>query len=226
MGFSFVQGACSTATYPASLAFGSNNTAGNIIIVIWGGSTDADRLTVSDSKGNTYFPLFRPDYWTVISQPGNISSAVWVACNIASGANTVSFSVSSPGQYSQAIILEYSQTAGTVIFGAFAGRGTGGDTVPPIQNLYPIPGTVAGTMILSCYDYNSAHTWTPSGLTSRVSGNSVGGTAMIAADAAFSSYTPTASIAGGSADQTGIVVTMQLAPSSGGGAGGSYGFVG
>jgi Putative Ig domain len=89
----------------ASLAFPSNNTAGNWIGVGIRVGQPNETITVKDSKGNTYHSA------TQINQTGDGDTlAIFYAENIAAGANTVTISVSSADTLRFAI-LEFSGVA-------------------------------------------------------------------------------------------------------------------
>jgi hypothetical protein len=105
----------------SALAFTSNNTAGNTIIVMLecsnGGSVCMTNLT--DSQGNTYRKF------AVVNSSSSWFLYIYVATNIASGANTVT--CNSFGGFQRMAIAEYSGTGTTypirsVSFG-FAGSG-------------------------------------------------------------------------------------------------------
>ena len=67
----------------ASLAFGSANTSGNLIVVyvVW---DNPGTVTVSDTRGNTYTAATARRAWG-----SNWSAQVFYAANIAAGTNTV-----------------------------------------------------------------------------------------------------------------------------------------
>lgn len=75
---------------PATLAFGSNNTAGNIIVVAVVNKTDGTggssiAPSISDSNGNTYNQID-----SAFGFATNAAATLWWASNILGGANTVS----------------------------------------------------------------------------------------------------------------------------------------
>lgn len=99
-----VQHLFGTGGSSTSLAFGSNNTAGNTLVVIeaqTGNSAPFNNVaTISDTQGNTYYSLGS-------QQTSNASSVFWFAPNCKAGANTVTTSVGpSPSQVIE--IIEYS----------------------------------------------------------------------------------------------------------------------
>lgn len=88
-------GSNATQALSAAAAFGSNNTAGNVIVaLVFGANSNTagvamDTPTVTDSQGNTYTQLY-------FLNGGNGSGGpvgVYVATGIKAGANTVAFTV-------------------------------------------------------------------------------------------------------------------------------------
>ena len=81
----------SASTSSLSLAFTSNNTAGNLIIVYAdiSGTSGASVSTVSDARGNTYTSAVGP-----ISNGTDYQFQVWYAKNIPGGSNTVTITYS------------------------------------------------------------------------------------------------------------------------------------
>lgn len=85
-------------------AFDSNNTGGNLIVVMAYFWTNSQTLTVTDTRGNTY------QLASTVSQTSD-GHQIWLyyAENIAGGANTVTASVTgSPAGYAGFVIAEYS----------------------------------------------------------------------------------------------------------------------
>jgi hypothetical protein len=94
------------ATTSGSLAFKSNNTAGNwIAICVRGGNSSSQIFTITDSLGNTYRQATQLGF-TVSA----VTLAIYYVENIKGGANTVTLSqtVSGPLRFA---ILEYSGVA-------------------------------------------------------------------------------------------------------------------
>jgi hypothetical protein len=90
----------------ASVAFKSNNTAGNWIgVVISGSTSNTDTFTVSDSKGNVYHPAL-----VFGGASLNTTLAVYYAENVKAGANAVRV-VPNTGVYLRIAIVEYSGIA-------------------------------------------------------------------------------------------------------------------
>jgi len=105
-----------------SLAFASNNTAGNLIVayVVWNNQGD---VTVSDSRGNPYTSAVGPTLWS-----GCCRAQVFYARNIAGGANTVTTTFQTAvTQFGVLYVLEYSGIDPTVpvdVVAAAAGTGS------------------------------------------------------------------------------------------------------
>ncbi len=80
----------SNSTYPGGvgptgLAFGSNNTAGNLIVVGVQGANNSTDPTITDTRGNTYVKV-----GSATGGNGPAYDYLYYAKNIAAGANTVS----------------------------------------------------------------------------------------------------------------------------------------
>jgi hypothetical protein len=90
----------------ATIAFKSNNTAGNWIgVIVSGTPTNSDTFTVTDTNGNTYRPAL------VSGSPAlNSTLGIYYAENIKAGANTIKV-VPNAGVYLRIVILEYSGIA-------------------------------------------------------------------------------------------------------------------
>ena len=95
-------------TTSSSLAFATNNTAGNFIAVCIRAGTSGQVFTVTDSQGNSYQQASQLAV-TVGSTNGN-ALAIYYASNIAGGANTVTVSDTTSDTLRFAI-LEYSGVA-------------------------------------------------------------------------------------------------------------------
>ena len=91
-------------TTSASLAFSSNNTAGNFIAVAIRAGGSSQRFTVSDSRGNRYQQAI------ATNNGSDDTLAIYYAQNIAGGPNTVTVSDTVPGTMRFAI-LEYAGIA-------------------------------------------------------------------------------------------------------------------
>src|SRR5688572_12742769 len=91
----------STGAQATSVAFGSNNTAGNLLICVSG--SGADITGVTDTQGNTW--VKRSGQYNA----GNLVSCyIWEAKNCAAGANTVSLSGTFGGGFDGLAIAEFS----------------------------------------------------------------------------------------------------------------------
>lgn len=104
-----------------AVAFASNNTAGNLILVyvIW---ENQGSVTLSDTRGNAFFSAVGPTAW------GSCCSAqIFYAKNIAGGANTVTATFQTPvTSFGLVYIHEYSgieTTAPVDIVSAALGSG-------------------------------------------------------------------------------------------------------
>ncbi len=93
----------------ATLAFPSNNTAGNFIAVVIRAGKAGQILTVSDTRGNTYHSAIQFNVTT--DTPNGDTLGVFYAENIASGANTITVTESISGGTLRFAILEYSGVA-------------------------------------------------------------------------------------------------------------------
>lgn len=99
----YVQSRATTFSSTATLAFSSNNTAGNMLLVFVGNA--AAGSTISDSQGNSYTQLFSNSSASYNSQ----RQVGWYALNCKVGANTVI--IGTPGTNQSIIIAEYSGVA-------------------------------------------------------------------------------------------------------------------
>ena len=132
-------------TTTASLAFKSNNTAGNWIgVVVRSGMSSSQVFTVTDSNGNTYRKAAQIGFKT-----SAVSLAIYYAENIHGGANTVKVSDTVSGPFRFAI-LEYAgmATSGSLDVTATA---TGTSTLPASGN---VSTTVGGDLLLGADGYN------------------------------------------------------------------------
>jgi hypothetical protein len=91
----------------ASLAFSSNNAAGNFIAVVIQGGQPGEGFSVTDSQGNTYLQAIQTN-----EETGGNTIAIYYAMNIAGGANTVNVHQTILDSFRFAI-LEYSGVAKT-----------------------------------------------------------------------------------------------------------------
>lgn len=99
-------------------AFASNNTAGNLLIVI--GSIQDTAPSCSDSAGNTYLTAVSRD-----TSGGFGYQRIFYCANCKSGANTVTLSYASSGTSDNVVISEWSgASTGTGVFDQSAGAST------------------------------------------------------------------------------------------------------
>jgi hypothetical protein len=96
-------------TASSTLAFNSNNTAGNWIAVVIRAGKAGQVLTVSDSRGNSYHAAIQ--YNVTTDAPNGDTLGVFYAENIAGGANTVTVTESITNNTLRFAILEYSGVA-------------------------------------------------------------------------------------------------------------------
>ncbi len=96
-------------TASSTLAFNSNNTAGNWIAVVVRAGRAGQVLTVSDTRGNSYHPAIQ--FNVITDTPNGDTLGVFYAENIAGGANTVTVTDSINGSTLRFAILEYSGVA-------------------------------------------------------------------------------------------------------------------
>jgi len=105
MAYPLIQGTASastTADTTLSLAFGSNNTQSNAIVVavVWTGSVTC---SVSDSQGNSYSSTD-----SAFNLSGTVFQQIFYALNIKSGANTVTMTTSGTSTFRSIFIHEFS----------------------------------------------------------------------------------------------------------------------
>jgi hypothetical protein len=102
-GIAFVQSANSVGTTSPSVTFGSNNTAGNLLILV-SRMTTATAHTVSDTQGNTWVSAI-----AFLGVPSQGNYVFWYALNCFGGANTVTLG---SANFYQTIVAEYSGVTG------------------------------------------------------------------------------------------------------------------
>src|SRR5258706_29500 len=95
-------------TTSASLAFNSNNTAGNWIGICIRAGRSGQLFSVTDSRGNTYRPAVQ--FNVTVDTPNGDTLGIFYAENVAGGANTVTVSDTVSGTLRFAIV-EYSGVA-------------------------------------------------------------------------------------------------------------------
>src|ERR1700728_4561562 len=102
-----VQGATMDAgiATSASMAFPSNNTAGNFIAVCVRGGVSGETFTITDSLGNTYRPAVLLN--VTVDTPSGDTLGIYYAENISGGANAVTVSGSASATIRMGI-MEYS----------------------------------------------------------------------------------------------------------------------
>jgi hypothetical protein len=97
------------ATTSTSLAFPSNNTAGNWIAVAIRAGHSGQSFTVKDSKGNAYHQAVQ--FNVTVDAPNGDTQGLFYAENIAGGTNQVTVSDTISGSILRIAILEYSGVA-------------------------------------------------------------------------------------------------------------------
>ena len=138
-------------TTTASLAFKSNNTAGNWIgVVVRGGTSSSQVFTVTDSNGNVYRKAAQIGF-----NASAVTLAIYYAENIKGGANTVTVSDTVSGPFRFAI-LEYAgmATSGSLDVTATA---TGTSTLPASGN---VSTTASGDLLLGAVATTNTRTFT------------------------------------------------------------------
>src|SRR5262249_39709272 len=91
-----------------TLAFGSNNSAGNLIAVVIRSGRSGETITVKDSRSNSY--RLAGSLNVTLDTPQGDPLAVYYAESISAGANTVTITQSQPASL-RFEILEYSGLA-------------------------------------------------------------------------------------------------------------------
>jgi hypothetical protein len=200
-------------TNSSTLAFPSNNTAGNWIGVAIRAGASTQVFTVTDSKGNTYHKALQLAE-TLDSSQG-IALAIYYAENIASGANTVTVSDTVTGQTLQFAILEYSGVATSNSLDVTASA-QGNSTAP---NSGSATTTTNGDLVLGGILTANSRTYTAgSGLTIREAVSAAPSTTLVAEDRVLTTAGSTAASASlSSSDFWGAVLATFKAASGGGG---------
>lgn len=159
--FAYVQSKSQTGN--TALAFTSNNTAGNLIVVMMShGAVTA----VTDTQNNTYFKA------TNVNR-----TAVWYALNIAAGANSVTATgLNSSGAESSIAILEYTVPASYSVIGGAS------IVVANTAAMAKFQTVVETLLVFSAYDGANNHSWTGTGLTVREVVNEGGGQGFAVGD--------------------------------------------
>jgi hypothetical protein len=142
-------------TTSSTLAFNSNNAAGNWIGVCVRAGRSAETFTVTDSRGNTYHQAIQLNM--TVDTPNGDTLAIFYAENIGAGANTITVSDTISGTLRFAI-LEYTgvATANSLDVTASA-QGT--STSPNSGNATT---TANGDLLLGAIATADAETFTPS----------------------------------------------------------------
>lgn len=160
MPWTFVQAATVGAvTASQSLAYGSNVTAGDLLVVAVS-TYGVDTVTPSDSQGNTYTRAAG-----YVTNPGNGTLSIWYAIAQTTGACTVTVALSA-NDFMGLGILDYTPPAGAVAVDGTA-QATGGSTAPSCGSI-AVAG--AGELCIAAYlqeTYSSVTVTAGSGFTLR-----------------------------------------------------------
>lgn len=97
-----VQSASITGTSPLSLAFPSNNGAGNLLIVVAGAQTSGKTFSLSDTQGNAFTALA-----SFLDSSGTVEMQLFYCLSSRAGANTVTFDSTAAGANSFLAIHEF-----------------------------------------------------------------------------------------------------------------------
>lgn len=144
-GVKFVQSAAAAPGNSPSLAFGSNVTSGNLLIVVYSSQNNTSSSTCSDTVGTTYTKAL------VYSPAGGEYVIVFAGLAGGSGANTVT--IGTPGNSYDAIaVMEVSGAEATVDVDATYNSGSSAN---PIASLAATT-TVAGDFLLFSFATNNS----------------------------------------------------------------------
>src|SRR5674476_222230 len=148
--FAYLQSASKSGN--TALAFPSNNTAGNVIVV----ATSNNSVTaINDTQGNSYNKVANNLY-------GSSQIQMWLAVNINAGANSVTATgLNASGAFSSIAIIEYT-TPSSLTFASGIG---GSAAVNGMTGRYQSSGETL--LVIASYDWGSAHSWTGTNLTVR-----------------------------------------------------------
>jgi hypothetical protein len=204
--FGFVQ--ANSTTSASSLAFTSDNTPGNAIVVVCAQFHGSVCTGVTDTQGNQYFPGSQPP-------SGSDSPAFWQAINIKSGANTV-IVAGTTGFYS-IVILEYT-TPTTTAFGLLSLASQPTSTNPVVLNSFSYTPTET-LWVSAAYDTNSCHSWTAVNATIRAFTCEAYGETLVVGDTDLSGGFPSAGstvsyVGGGAYGSSGVAFVLVSGGSS------------
>lgn len=223
--FSYVQSA--NTDNATSLAFGSNNTAGNLIVAFYDNFANALPGSVTDSQGNTYTKL-------TSSASTTQRFSIWVAQNIAAGANTVTFNGAS-ATLSDIIIAEYAVPTDYHLVAQPIIQTDTTNTLPVSFPAIPVgsPAFPLEVMLITAlYDSNSFHGWTISNGSIRETAHNPASATAVLGD--WDVMTPTGAVSttiagtgsAGAWSGCSVVLMVPSGGGGGGGGGGAYTFVG
>jgi uncharacterized repeat protein (TIGR01451 family) len=139
-------------TTSSTLAFATNNTAGNFIAVaVRAGRTGQD-VTVSDARGNTYRRALQ-----VNATLDAVTLGIYYAENIAGGANTVTVTDTLTGGSLRFAIFEYS---GVATSSALDGTPVMAEGTSAAMSSGPVTTTASGDLVLGLFSTAEAATFT------------------------------------------------------------------
>jgi hypothetical protein len=137
----------------ASMAFPSNNTAGNFIAVCVRGGVSGETFTITDSLGNTYRPAVLLN--VTVDTPSGDTLGIYYAENISGGANAVTVSGSASATIRMGI-MEYSGIVTTNSLDATAAA-QGVSALPNSGNAIT---SLGGDLVLGAILSADPDTWT------------------------------------------------------------------
>jgi uncharacterized repeat protein (TIGR01451 family) len=182
-------------TTSSSLAFVSNNTAGNFLAVAIRAGRTGQNFTVTDTRGNIYRRALQLD-----ETLDTVTLGLYYAENIASGPNTVTVSDTLTGGTLRFSIFEY---AGVATSNSLDGAAVTAEGVASSANSGAVTTTANGDLILGVMSTAEAATFTAgSGFTIQERVPAAPGTKLIVLDqrqAAAGPIAATATITGGNA---------------------------
>jgi len=139
--------AAAAAATSTALAFSSNNTLGNTIVVAVSWNTVSSLTpTCSDSQGNTYSAIVLET-----DDPDNSQSGICYATNIKAGANTVTVTFGASVTYRALAIQEYSGIATTSPVDTYATYAATGTTATNAYTSTTAATTTSGDLIFGYF---------------------------------------------------------------------------
>ncbi len=162
--FTFIQEAHADGSGVTTLAYGSNTTAGSLLIAAFSGSASPP-TGLTDTQGNTW----RKCCFNTVS----VQTTIWYAIGTVGGANTVTFTGSQTGANSFKALLEYSAPASYSIAAGSNNNVSGSvTTLSTVGGIKLLNETLA---IVYIVDFTNGQTFTSSDLNLRISVNQAAG---------------------------------------------------